>query len=97
MNLARWFVAVTTTLALVPAMWIGSAYATQLSPLRKPVIVSNVILGASTNPGPFLKRLAESVKDNRSTLLWSVYPASVRGQVVLDVTPGSDPMMTGGW
>jgi|SRR5271168_1078446 len=98
MNLARWFVAVVTTSAVVPAIWIGSAYATQLSPLRKPtILLNNGIFGASTNLDPFLKRLAESVKNNRSTLLWSVYPASVRGQVILDVVPGSDPLLTGGW
>jgi len=97
MNLARWFVAVGTTLAVVPAAWVGSAYASQLSPLRTPGTFSSRMFGAPTSPDPFLKRLTVSVTNNRSTLLWSVYPASVRGQVILDVTPGSDPLLTGGW
>jgi hypothetical protein len=97
MKFTRWLVVVGATLAVAPVTWIGSAYATQLNPARKPFIPSNVVLGVTTALDPFLKRLFVSVQNNRSTLLWSVYPASVRGQVVVDAVPGSDPLQTGGW
>jgi hypothetical protein len=97
MKSARWLVAVGATLAVAPVTWIGSAYATQLNLARKPIMASNMILGVTATLDPFLKRLVVSVQNNRSTLLWSVYPASVRGQVVVDAVPGSDPLETGGW
>lgn len=97
MKCTNWLVVTCATLAVAPVTWIGSAYATQLNPARTPAAPSNVILGVTSTLDPFLKRLFVSVQNNRSTLLWSVYPASVRGQVVVDAVPGGDPMVTGGW
>jgi len=98
MKFARWFALTGTVLAIAPAMWIGSAYATQLSLAPRPIIrPAAPRLVPTSNQGPLLKRLSESVTKTRSALLWSVYPASVRGQVVLEVTPGGDPLLTGGW
>jgi len=95
-HFSRWLVVMTTTLTVVPVTWIGSAYAMQLSLTRKPILVvaPHIVRAAKTES--FLARLSESVARNRATLLWSVYPASVRGQVILDASPGNDPILTGG-
>jgi|694.fasta_scaffold149343_3 hypothetical protein len=49
------------------------------------------------NSETFMTRLIASVKKNQSLLLWSSYPASIRGQVFSNATPGGNPIETSGW
>lgn len=49
------------------------------------------------NAETFMTRLVASVKQNQNRLLWSSYPASIRGQVFSNKAPGGNPLETSGW
>jgi len=49
------------------------------------------------NSETFMVRWLNTVKTNKSNLLWSSYPASIRGQVFSNTAPGGDPLTSGGW
>ncbi len=54
---------------------------------------SPVVINSET----FMVRWLETVKKNKSNLLWSSYPASIRGQVFSNKPAGGDPLKSGGW
>jgi hypothetical protein len=57
------------------------------------VTASPLVINSET----FMVRWLETVKKNKSNLLWSSYPASIRGQVFGHNPAGGDPFKSGGW
>lgn len=49
------------------------------------------------NSETWMNRWLSSVQTSRTNLLWSSYPASIRGQVFSSQAAGGDPLTTGGW
>ena len=49
------------------------------------------------NSETFMVRWLDTVKNNKTNLLWSSYPASIRGQVFNNKPAGGDPFVSGGW
>ena len=49
------------------------------------------------NSETWMNRWLSTVQASRKNLLWSSYPASIRGQVFSSQEAGGDPFMTGGW
>lgn len=45
----------------------------------------------------FLSAVVRSANANSSRLLWSVYPAAVRGDVFMGISTNNDPTVSGGW
>jgi len=98
----RWFLVVLSSLLIALGVPISTVYATSLS-LPGQVLVSK----GSPEPTPFhpcvgplsdsfISRLLGAMSKDQSRLLWSTYPASVRGQV-FGGEPGRDPISSGGW
>jgi len=99
--LPRLFAALAIVLISIFVVQITSAYAFQLNSVELRLGIHNERsdfqppkVALSHN---FLGRLAESVSQDRARLLWSAYPASVRGQVFSSMVGGNDPLMNGGW
>jgi len=87
-------------------------FQTKIDPKAKPgdmdiFVTDEPIL--TTEPSPELKRKLiphseaflthwlTAVNKNPHRLLWSSYPASIRGQVFSGKAAGGDPMTAGGW
>lgn len=49
------------------------------------------------NSETWMNRWLSTVMVDRRNLLWSSYPASIRGQVFSSREAGGDPLTTGGW
>lgn len=49
------------------------------------------------NSETWMNRWLSTVQASRKNLLWSSYPASIRGQVLSSREAGGDPMSSGGW
>ncbi|HEY9677695.1 MAG TPA: hypothetical protein V6C76_06785 [Drouetiella sp.] len=49
------------------------------------------------NSQTYLNRWFDTVKKKQPDLLWSSYPASIRGQVFSNTPAGNNPMEGGGW
>ncbi|MBS1954162.1 MAG: hypothetical protein JST89_08250 [Cyanobacteria bacterium SZAS-4] len=49
------------------------------------------------NSETWMNRWLSTVQAKRTALLWSSYPASIRGQVLSSQEAGGDPMSSGGW
>ncbi len=49
------------------------------------------------NSETWMNRWLSAVQSSRKNLLWSSYPASIRGQVFSSQEAGGDPLTTGGW
>lgn len=116
---------------LIPVIWIGSAYATNLGTLGLVGRNGNfqTLISSRAKPGDtdlfvtdepvlekelapelkpklvphseaFLKRWLMAVNAKPHRLLWSSYPASIRGQVFSGSAAGGDPFSIGlgsGW
>ncbi|MBI2810726.1 MAG: hypothetical protein HYX67_07865 [Candidatus Melainabacteria bacterium] len=54
---------------------------------------SHLVINSET----WMNRWLSTVMANRKNLLWSSYPASIRGQVFSSSEAGGDPLATGGW
>jgi len=81
--------------SFIPAFWVSAAYATQLNLIAVPP--KQEATGMNVTPTTLFGKLHNAMSNSTSNLLWSVYPAGVRGQVILQATPGSDPLTSGGW
>ncbi|HEY9734372.1 MAG TPA: hypothetical protein V6C89_20845 [Drouetiella sp.] len=77
------------------------------TPGKKATVFTRAVpLGSTTNKftgtivvnaETFMTRLVSSVETNQHRLLWSAYPASIRGQVFSNNVPGGNPLETSGW
>ncbi len=77
---------------------LGSTVRVQTTPTLKngfQSLTSNAKL--VINSETWMSRWLSTVNMDRKNLLWSSYPASIRGQVFSGSQAGGDPLSTGGW
>ena len=97
------FAILTTALLIAPTVWISSAYATQMRLPPTQVSFGFSLRSMRTNKAEaprssnFVSRWLSTVKDKRTRLLWSAYPAGIRGQIFSGQEAGNDPMTEGDW
>ena len=107
MKLRSHFERIALSVVVVSSAWITNAYAAQLNmPVSVPAPTRAMVPShgkSSSSPATekfgnvFLSRWLATVSSKRERLLWSSYPASIRGQTFSLQPPGNDPSMGGGW
>jgi hypothetical protein len=107
MKLKSHFERIALSVVVLSSVWITTAYAAQLNmavsvpaPTRAMAPAHGKSSKASATEkfgNVFLSRWLTTVADKRERLLWSSYPASIRGQTFSLQPPGNDPSMGGGW
>jgi hypothetical protein len=91
----------------MPIVSVTSAYATQLNAVGV-VTPEGAFAESFSSIGPrefiavvnsetFMVRWLQTAGKDRTHLLWSAYPASIRGQIFSGQPAGGNPLVTGGW